>query len=158
MTATSPNNDSPRVRFPPPIVYVATIAIGWLLNGVMPLPVGGGFPRVLIAWAFIVLWAVITSAAFYAFWSRRTSIVPIRPATTLVVAGPYRFTRNPMYVALASLTVGMGLWMNTWWVILLLCPALMAIDRYVIAREEAYLRRRFHTSYEEYMQRVRRWI
>ena len=123
VTATPPNNDSPGVQFPPPIVYVAAIAIGWLFNRVRPLPVGGGLPRVLAAWAFVVLWVAITGTAFYAFWSRRTSIVPIRPATTLVVAGTYRFTRNPMYVALGSLTVGIGLWMNTWWVILLLCPA-----------------------------------
>ena len=54
-----------------------------------------------------------------------------------------------MYLGLASLTLGVGLWMNTWWVILLLVPALILIDRFVIAREEAYLRRRFGAEYEE---------
>jgi protein-S-isoprenylcysteine O-methyltransferase Ste14 len=134
------------------------MGLGLLLNRLLPLPIGGGFPRVLAAWVFVALWAVVTGFAFYAFWSRHTTIVPIRPATALVAAGPYRFTRNPMYVGLASLTVGVGLWANTWWVILLLVPAVIAIDRFVIAREEAYLLRRFGAEYQQYMRHVRRWI
>lgn len=151
-------NDSPGVPFPPPIVYVAAIGLGLLLNRLLPLPIGGRFVRVLVAWVFVALWGVVTALAFYAFWSRHTTIVPIRPATTLVAAGPYRFTRNPMYVGLACLTLGVGLWTNTWWVLLLLVPALVVIDRFVIAREEAYLLRRFGVEYEQYMRQVRRWI
>jgi protein-S-isoprenylcysteine O-methyltransferase Ste14 len=158
MTMTDTPNDNPGVRFPPPLVYLAAIIGGYLLQRFAPLAIGDGRVRVAAAWIFVGLWAVITIAAFHAFWSRRTSIVPVRPATTLVAAGPYRFTRNPMYVGLASLTVGAGLSMNTWWVILLLVPALILIDRFVIAREEAYLRRRFGAGYDEYMRRVRRWV
>jgi protein-S-isoprenylcysteine O-methyltransferase Ste14 len=146
------------VWLPPPIVYVAAIAGGALLQKLLPLPIGGGFPRVLAAWVFVGLWAVIVAISFYAFWRARTSIVPIRPATALVETGPYRFTRNPMYVSLAALTLGVGLWMNTWWVILLLIPAVVAIDRLVIAREEAYLGRRFGDAYDSYRRRVRRWL
>lgn len=158
MTITDTPNDNPGVRFPPPVVYVAAMVLGYLMQRLAPLAIGGGLVRVAAAWTFVGLWAAITIAAFHAFWSRRTSIVPVRPATTLVAAGPYRFTRNPMYVGLASLTLGVGSWMNTWWVILLLVPALILIDRFVIAREEAYLRRRFGADYDEYMRRVRRWV
>ena len=162
VTMTSPDStarvDSPAVRLPPPIIYVAAIAGGALLHKLLPLPIGGGFPRVLTAWLFVALWAAIMVISFRAFWRARTSIVPIRPATALVETGPYRFTRNPMYVSLVALTVGVGLWMNTWWVILLLVPAVVAIDRLVISREEAYLRRRFGAAYDGYRQRVRRWV
>jgi protein-S-isoprenylcysteine O-methyltransferase Ste14 len=75
-----------------------------------------------------------------------------------VIAGPYQFTRNPMYVGLLLLAAGMGLWMNTWWVFALLMPTLLIIDRYVIAREEQYLERRFGCEYDAYKQRVRRWL
>ena len=59
---------------------------------------------------------------------------------------------------MALLTVGAGLWLNTWWVLILLLPAVALVDRFVIAREEAYLRRRFGAEYEAYMARVRRWL
>jgi len=131
---------------------------GAILHKLLPLPLGGGFPRVLMAWVFVALWAVVMVISFHAFWRVRTSIVPIRPATALVETGPYRFTRNPMYVSLLALSLGVGLWMNTWWVILLLIPAVVVIDRLVISREEAYLRRRFGAAYDSYRQRVRRWL
>lgn len=150
--------DNPGVPFPPPIVYVAAIGAGALLEREVPLTIGGGLPRVLAAWAFVAIWAAITAVSFHAFWSRRTTIIPTRPASTLVAAGPYRLTRNPMYVGLACLTLGVGLWMNSWWVMLLLVPALVIVDRFVIAREEAYLRRRFGAEYEAYTRRVRRWL
>ncbi|HEX5474116.1 MAG TPA: isoprenylcysteine carboxylmethyltransferase family protein [Vicinamibacterales bacterium] len=150
--------DNAGVPVPPPLVYVAAIAAGAVLNRFVPLTIGGGLPRVVLAWALVAVWALITGASFYAFWSRHTSVVPIRPAATLVAAAPYRFTRNPMYLGLACLTLGVGLWIDTWWVIVLLVPALAVIDRVVIAREEAYLRRRFGADYESYTRRVRRWL
>jgi protein-S-isoprenylcysteine O-methyltransferase Ste14 len=158
MTKIVSTADNPGVRFPPPIVYVAAIAGGAVLQKVQPLAIGGGAMRIVIAWACIALWAAIMLASFYSFWSRRTSIVPVRPASALVEAGPYRFTRNPMYVSLVLLSLGVGLWLNTWWVILLLVPAVVVTDRFVIAREEAYLRRRFGSAYEAYTRRVRRWL
>ena len=158
MAADSERTDNPGVRLPPPLVYVAAMACGVLLKRLTPLPIGGAGVRVPAAWALIALWVVVTAPAFYAFWSRHTTIVPVRPATNLVAAGPYRFTRNPMYLGLALLTIGVGLWLNTWWVILLLAPAIVMIDRFVIAREEAYLRRRFGLEYDDYARRVRRWL
>jgi protein-S-isoprenylcysteine O-methyltransferase Ste14 len=150
--------DNAGVRFPPPIVYVAAIAGGAVLQKLRPLPVGGGGVRIIVAWLCVALWAAVMLVSFYSFWSRRTSIVPVRPATALVEAGPYRFTRNPMYLSLVLLALGVGLWMNTWWVIVLLVPAVVVIDRFVIAREEAYLRRRFGGAYDAYTRRVRRWL
>jgi protein-S-isoprenylcysteine O-methyltransferase Ste14 len=67
-------------------------------------------------------------------------------------------TRNPMYVCLALLTAGAGLWLNTWWVFLLLLGSLACIDRFVIPREEAYLRRRFGADYDAFTAHVRRWL
>lgn len=150
--------DNPGVQVPPPFVYVAAIGAGVLLQRAMPLPIGGGIVRAVAAWALVAGCAALVASSFQSFWSRHTSVVPIRPATTLVVSGPYRWTRNPMYVGLALLTIGMGLWRNTWWILLLLAPALLAIDRLVIAREERYLHRRFGLDYEAYTRRVRRWL
>lgn len=76
----------------------------------------------------------------------------------MTVNGPYRMTRNPMYVGFALLTVAFALFLNTWWPMLLLGPTLLAVQRFVIVPEENYLRRRFGAEYGEYTHRVRRWV
>ena len=75
-----------------------------------------------------------------------------------MIAGPYRFTRNPMYVGLAALTVALGLLLDSWWPIVLLVPVLFVVRAFVIAPEEQYLERRFGADYVAYTQRVRRWL
>jgi protein-S-isoprenylcysteine O-methyltransferase Ste14 len=150
--------DNPGGWFPPPIVFVLATAGAALLRRKIPLPIGGEVLRPIAAWALVGVAFGLIAGSFQSFWSRRTSVVPIRPATTLVVAGPYAVTRNPMYVALVLLTAGSGLWLNTWWAFVLLVPAVLVIDRYVIRREEAYLLRRFGAGYDAYTRRVRRWL
>ena len=150
--------DNPGVRFPPPVFYALALLGGYLLNRRWPLPVGDGLFIKVLASALVLASAALAVSSIGTFRRSRTSIVPIRPATALVVAGPYRFTRNPMYVGLAALTVGLGLFMNSWWVILLLAPVLLLVQRFVIEREEQYLRRRFGKDYDDYMHRVRRWV
>jgi protein-S-isoprenylcysteine O-methyltransferase Ste14 len=151
-------SDSPGVHIPPPLFYVAAIGSGALLRRIAPLAIGGGAPRVLAAWLFVALCAGLFAWSFLWFARQKTTIIPNKPATALVLDGPFRFTRNPLYLALALLTIGAGLWLNTWWVFILLLPALALIDRLVIAREEAYLRRRFGAEYDAYRARVRRWL
>jgi protein-S-isoprenylcysteine O-methyltransferase Ste14 len=150
--------DSPGVHVPPPFFFVAAIGGGLLLQRAVPLPIASGAWRVIATYVLVGCFVALLASAFTSFWRRRTTIIPNRPANALVVAGPYRFTRNPMYVAMTLLTTAVGLWMNTWWILILLVPALAAIDRYVIAREEAYLRRRFGADYDAYTKRVRRWL
>ena len=150
--------DSPGVNVPPPLFYVAAIAAGAVLRRYVPLPIGGGGLRVVAAWAFVALFLALGGWSFFAFWRGRTTIIPNRPANTLVLYGPYDYTRNPMYVGMTLLTVGVGLWLNTWWVFLLLPASIACIDRLVIPREEAYLRRRFGSDYDAFTARVRRWI
>jgi protein-S-isoprenylcysteine O-methyltransferase Ste14 len=150
--------DNPGVRFPPPLLYLAAIVAGWLLDHQWPLPIGGATPRRALAWLLIAVCAVLIVSSFQSFWRKHTSAIPVRPATALVIAGPYRFTRNPMYVGMALLTVALGLLLNTWWPIVLLIPTLILVQVFVIAREERYLRRRFGAEYEAYTRQVRRWL
>lgn len=150
--------DSAGVHVPPPLFYVTAIGAGAWLRLYTPLPIGGAEVRVVAAWVCVALFAAILGWSFLNFFRRRTTVIPNLPANALVVEGPYRFTRNPMYVAMALLTTGVGLWLNTWWIVIFLVPTVVAIDRLVIAREEAYLRRRFGSDYDAFASRVRRWI
>jgi protein-S-isoprenylcysteine O-methyltransferase Ste14 len=150
--------DNAQVRVPPPLFYALAVLGGFLLNRQWPVPIGDGMLVKALAAVLLVAAVVLSASGVGMFRRSRTSIVPVRPATALVVSGPYRFTRNPMYVGLAVLTVALGLFMDTWWPLLLLVPVLFAIRRFVIAREEQYLQRRFGAEYTTYMQRVRRWV
>jgi protein-S-isoprenylcysteine O-methyltransferase Ste14 len=159
MIRRSPN--SPGVRFPPPLLFVPGIVAGVLMNRVAPLPVSATVPpvaRVVLAWAAIaaglagVIWAMST------FIRARTAIYPNEPARVIVSAGPYRFSRNPMYVSLATLTIGIALWLDSVWVLVLLPVALVALTRLVIRKEEAYLSSAFPEPYAAYCGRVRRWL
>lgn len=155
---TSSTGDNPGVHVPPPFFYIVAIGGGTLLRRSVPLTIGWDAPRLIAAWAFIALFAALMAWSFIWFARYKTTIIPDRPASALVLGGPFRLTRNPLYLSMALLTVGAGLWLNTWWVLILLVPAIALVDRLVIAREQAYLRRRFGADYDAFTARVRRWL
>ncbi len=150
-------SDNPGVWFPPPLWYALAILIGVLLDRRWPLPIAAGLLST-IGGVCLVGWMALTFASIGRFRHSKTSIVPIRPAEALVVSGPYHYTRNPMYVSLALLTIACGLFLAMWWPIVLLVPTLAIVQQFVILPEERYLRRRFGTEYEAYAHRVRRWL
>jgi protein-S-isoprenylcysteine O-methyltransferase Ste14 len=102
--------------------------------------------------AALILWGIATMRA------ARTNIYPELPATALVTRGPFRFTRNPLYVALAVLFSGLSTEMNNPWGFAVLVPLLAVMHYGVILREERYLERKFGDAYREYKKRVRRYV
>lgn len=153
----------PGVRFPPPLLFVLGFAAGWALDRVRPLALGPGAhdgspwtdPAGLTAVALglgVMGWALLT------FRRARTAVYPNRPATRLVTGGPYRRSRNPMYVGLTAVYLGLALLAGTRWPVLLLPAVLLALTAGVIRREERYLASAFGPAYAEYCRRVRRWL
>ena len=158
-TKSDPNNlDHADVRIPPPLIYVAGFVLGLALERFFPELVLPKIPSRVAAPLCIALGVTIAVWSVGLFRRERTSFVPINPATTLVIYGPYRFTRNPMYLGLVCVYLGISLWFGVFWALILL-PAVMAlIQRYVIIREEQYLERKFGGEYLKYKADVRRWI
>jgi protein-S-isoprenylcysteine O-methyltransferase Ste14 len=157
----SPPPENPGVHFPPPLVYVAAFVAGLLLHRGWPLPIVGPAREGALEAAGMVLlalWLALMLGAFITFARARTTFIPNRPAAALVTGGPYRISRNPMYLSLTLAYAGLSLLLNRWWPLLLLPLALAAIDRFVIAREERYLAGAFPEEYGAYARRVRRWI
>ena len=121
----------------------------------------GALPLALAILAGVVggaLWLALDGSAMLLFRRARTSVVPMRPTTALVTSGPYRFTRNPMYVGMAVLYLALALSLGVIWALALLPAVLYLVDRLVIVREEHYLETKFGENYREYKQRVRRWL
>jgi protein-S-isoprenylcysteine O-methyltransferase Ste14 len=146
------------VRFPPPLAYIAGFLIGVVLEAIFPI---GSLPLALalIGLAIgVVVWLALDGAAMLRFRRAKTSMIPMRPSTALVVGGPYRFSRNPMYVGMAFLYAGLALGLGVIWALVVLPAVLIVVDCQVIAREERYLERKFGDSYREYKARVRRWL
>ncbi len=153
--------DSPGVQFPPPIVYVLGFGIGWLVSRRVPLaflPEEVDAVGVVVGLVFIVLGLSVMMAGLITFKRANTAVMPNQGASRLVRSGPYRFTRNPMYVGLTAAYVGGSLYTNLLWPLLLLPGVLFVIVRFVISREERYLRAAFGTEYEAFCREVRRWI
>jgi protein-S-isoprenylcysteine O-methyltransferase Ste14 len=133
----------------------AGLALTWLV----PLPfvpaaaLGRWLGAIVFALAIALFgWAVATM-------TRAGSNVPTnRPTTAIVEGGPYRFTRNPIYLAMLLGLIGLAIAFNSVWLLLALVPFALVIRYGVVAREEAYLERKFGDVYRHYCARVRRWL
>jgi protein-S-isoprenylcysteine O-methyltransferase Ste14 len=152
--------DGANVRFPPPLVYAAGVAIGIAVSRIWKMPTLGLGSNVRdIAAASLILAGVIVAAASVGLFIRkRTAIIPYKPAIALVTSGIYRWSRNPMYLGLALVYLGLALLLNSLPVLVLLPVVLAIIQSQVIVREEAYLERAFGPTYAAYKRQVRMWI
>ena len=159
MTSSTPLRN-PGVHYPPPLIYVAGFVSGWLVHRRWPLPIAGPGSRVgeVVAGLWLGIWLVLMLWALRNFRRARTSMLPSRPAARLVTNGPYRITRNPMYVSLVALYLAVTLLLNSWWPVLFLPLVIFVMGFAVIRREEDYLAAAFPEEYAAYRRNVRRWL
>lgn len=150
--------DSAGVHIPPPFIYVAAFLLGLLVERWIPTPSLPRDPARAAALVCVLVSLVMAFGALLLFWRHRTTPLPMRPSTTLVTGGPYRVSRNPMYLGLAFLYSAVALWFDHGWPLLFLPIAVFVIQTRVIVREERYLERRFGEEYSAYRRRVRRWL
>jgi protein-S-isoprenylcysteine O-methyltransferase Ste14 len=154
---TDSDRDIPGLRVPPPLLYAVPLVLGLWFHHLHPYRFLPSILASVLGSMFLAL-GVVGFAGVWAFRRAGTSPNPWRPSTALVTSGPYRFSRNPMYLGFTFLYVGVSCWANSVWPILALPLILVFMDRNIIAKEEAYLERRFGDSYREYRDRVRRWL
>ncbi len=152
------NQDNPTINIPPPLIYVVALALGLVLDRWAPLPF---LPR---GAARGLGWPLLGSGLALNVWflkTMRDAEAPIRtdkPVPRLTTTGPFRYTRNPSYLALGVIYAGIAVLRNSLWAMLLLPLVVIVIQREVIGREERYLERAFGEEYLTYKARVRRWV
>ncbi len=149
---------SPGVRFPPPFIFVAGFLSGLALERWVHRTRFGGPWLAPLGWTFALGALAFGGWAMLTFWRARTAIHPSHPASRLVRHGPYRFTRNPMYLSLMSLYTGLALIFDAVWPLALLPVVLTLLWMLVLRREERYLRHAFGDDYAEFQRDVRRWL
>ncbi len=151
--------DTAQVIVRPPIAWGLAVIAGLALNWLVPLPFlpadlpTGWLGAMVFGLALaLVAWAIVTI-------TRAGSSVPTNlPTTTIVESGPYRFTRNPIYLGMSLGLIGLAIAFDNLWLLMMLVPFALVIRYGVVAREEAYLERKFGGVYRGYHSRVRRWL
>lgn len=149
-----------RVPWPPVLLLAAILLAVGLDLAVLRLPVPFAENAVLrfIGMVLLLGGVILVFWAAFQFPRHQTSIRPDRGSNALVAAGPYAFSRNPIYLGEAIALVGAGIAFDRLWLILVVPVFVFAITRLAIEREEAYLERRFGAAFADYRSRVRRWI
>lgn len=145
-----------RVR--PPLVYAGSLVLGLALHYLWPVRLMSSAISTPLGAAITVLAIGLFVSAVRTFRAAGTPVPGNLPTTTIVGTGPYRFSRNPIYLAFSLLQVGVSVWVNSVVVLLMLIPAAALMQYVVIPREEQYLEARFQSQYLRYKASVRRWL
>jgi protein-S-isoprenylcysteine O-methyltransferase Ste14 len=155
---TPRSGDNPGVIAPPPLIYLGGIVVGTLLERLwrwrLPTEAWGTVVGALLLIAAVGLFQFAVAS----FKHAQTSPKPHKPTTAIVTSGPFRYTRNPIYVAFTLAQVGIALSSRSGWILALVVPVLALVRYGVVAREERYLERKFGDEYVSYRARVRRWL
>lgn len=162
LTDPASKGDVPGVIAPPPLIFLGFLVLGLAVGYVWPLSiVGSGMSagaRIGIGTAVAAMSVAMGLLGFRQLRSAGTNVRPDRPTTKLVIVGIYRYTRNPLYTSMAFLYAGIAVAADSLWALGFLVAALIVIRYGVIAREEAYLERKFGDDYRHFTATVRRWL
>jgi protein-S-isoprenylcysteine O-methyltransferase Ste14 len=152
--------DSPRVYVPPPLFYILTFLLAlfvqkkiWMDDSLFHLQITKG-----VGILFLVISLFFAVRSLRQFFLSKNTLILIKPASSLQTNGIYSISRNPMYVGLLFVYLGITCLIGNWWNIILLPFLFLVIQEYVIKREENYLERAFGATYLDYKNRVRRWL
>jgi protein-S-isoprenylcysteine O-methyltransferase Ste14 len=151
--------DTAQVIIRPPLAWGLAVIVAFALNWLVPWPflptrVPGGWLGATVFGLALALaaWAIVTITR------AGSNVPPNLPTTTIVRSGPYRFTRNPIYLGMFLSLIGLAIAFDNVWMLMMLVPFALVVRYGVVAREEVYLERKFGDVYRGYRSRVRRWL
>lgn len=150
--------DTAGLPLPPPFIVLGFLIAGSILSLIFPIDLLPIMPRLILGVALVSIGFFIASRAFQAMTRAHTPIDPFEPTTAIVSEGPYRFSRNPIYLSLSLAYLGIAIALNALCAIALWPIMLIALTDVVIVREEKYLERKFGEEYTQYKSKVKRWI
>lgn len=147
-----------RVRVLPPLLFLVVLVVLLFVDRLVPLPLPGGAVRVALGVVLVALGLGLMVWAGRVMLGSHTTVNPWGSVSALVTGGPFRFTRNPIYLADLLVYLGVAGWVGTWWPLFAVPLLVVAAQWLVIGPEERYLTQRFGADYTAYRQRVRRWV
>jgi protein-S-isoprenylcysteine O-methyltransferase Ste14 len=148
----------------PPLLFLATLMLGFVVDHLVPLrfPISriglAHWISASIAGLMVLIGLALATAGIRNFRRAATPVPTTQPTRALVTSGIHGYTRNPIYLGMFLVYAGIGLVVRSPWILILMLPLALAIRYAVVAREEAFLERRFGEAYRDYKTRVRRWL
>jgi protein-S-isoprenylcysteine O-methyltransferase Ste14 len=142
------------------LTYLVFLGLGLVANLYYPLPFlsSGTTVLLILGLVTVAIGLAVGAAALRAMKRAGVSPLPWRAPGKLVVDGPFRFSRNPLYISLTVMYLGIAVTANTLWPLAFLVFAMVIVDRETILKEEKFLEKKFGEEYRSYKARVRRWI
>ena len=152
------SEDTVGFRLWPPVAVGVPLLVGWLATSLRGDPVTVGAWRVPLGWALVLLFVGWNGWSLWLFRRYETGLLPGQATQAMIEEGPYRLSRNPLYVGLLALYLGLALLAPTFWGLVLFPAAVLLIQWGAIRPEERFLHERFGARYDDYARRVRRWL
>ncbi len=156
----SQRQDNPGIEaWRPAALQVSSVLLGLVIHAFWPvgIPLAAEFGGIAIV-LFLGLSVLILALSFREIARAKTSLRPDRRANALIRTGPFAYSRNPLYVAVVLLILGIGVWINSTWIWVMVAPLVLVMNTAVIVREERHLEQRFGREYIDYKKAVRRWL
>jgi protein-S-isoprenylcysteine O-methyltransferase Ste14 len=142
----------------PPWIYAGFIGLGVFAHLLWPARLLPHSLNVPLGVIIVLIAAALFASAVRTLRNAGTPVPGNRPTTAIVRAGPFSFSRNPIYLAFTLFQIGLAAWINSVAILLAVIPALALMVLVVVPREERYLEARFPSEYPEYKRSVRRWL
>ena len=155
---TDTPRDTAGVVVPPPLLFAGFLAAGFLLDAIWPTALLGYPWRFWVGGLLVLPGLLLMTAGVSRFKRAGTNVPTYRPTTALVTCGPYRYSRNPLYISLFLVYAGIAIVADNLWILALAVPLFLVMRYGVVAREERYLERKFGQAYLDYKAAVRRWL
>src|SRR5215472_8881807 len=142
----------------PPLIYLTSLILGAVIHFALPVPFLPGKLAMPLGVPLVAVAIALFSYSVARFQAAGTPVPARKPTTVIVRAGPYRFSRNPIYLAFSLFQLGIAIWVNSVWLLATLIGAVALVHSVVIPKEEQYLERKFGAQYVDYKASVRRWL
>lgn len=146
------------VKFPPPLIFAVCMLVGYGVEWMLPIPLTTFPALTYLGVAVICIGTFIIAITALSFYKAKTHIEPWKPTSRIITSGIFSFSRNPIYLAFAIITLGIGIFLNSLWLILSCLPAMGLVFLVAVRKEEHYLAEKFGEEYLQYKAKVRRWL
>ena len=146
------------VKFPPPLLFLFWMIAGFIVHWFWPVDVATSSAVTYIGIAVTVVGLAIFVLAARTLKFAKTNVEPWKPTTSIVSTGIFAYSRNPIYLGFCIVAIGVGIFLNSVWVLLSFVPSAAMVYFIAIRKEEVYLEKKFGEEYTGYQSRVRRWL
>ena len=146
------------VKLPPPLIFLILLLVAYGVQYFWPIGVGSSSGLKYIGVGVVLLGIGIVILINRSFKRAETHIEPWKPTTKIISTGIYAYSRNPIYAGFCLVPIGMGVFLNSFWILISFIPAAVLVYYMAIRKEEAYLEKKFGEEYAQYKSKVRRWL